>query len=52
LFGLIGKKDVAMTKGIYGIYHGRFIEMLLTHFDTEFNNISATAKADTVDVFK
>jgi hypothetical protein len=52
LFGLIGKKDVKMTKPIYGVYHGRFIEMLLTHFDTEFSTTSATAQADTVDSFK
>jgi hypothetical protein len=52
LFGLIGKKNVKMTKSIYGVYHGRFIEMLLTHFDTEFSNTSATAQADTVDHFK
>jgi len=22
-----------MKKAVYGVYHGRFIEMLLTHFD-------------------
>ena len=52
IFGLLGKKDVKMIKMVYGVYHGRFIEMLLTHFDTEFNTASATAQADTVDIFK
>jgi hypothetical protein len=52
LFGLIGKKDVAMSTTIYGVYHGRFIEMLLTHFDKDFDTASATSQADTVDVFK
>ena len=28
---------------MYGIYHGRFIEMLLNHFDKRFTEASATA---------
>ncbi len=52
-FGLLGKKDVTMTKTIYGVYHGRFIEMLLTHFDNDFSAASATAQKDAqVDNFK
>lgn len=45
-FGLLGQKDVEMTKMIYGIYHGRFSEMLLVHFDKDFSNVSATAIGD------
>lgn len=53
IFGLLGKKDVVMTKLIYGVYHGRFIEMLLTHFDNDFSAASATAQKDAqVDNFK
>lgn len=53
IFGLLGKKEVKMTKTIYGVYHGRFIEMLLTHFDNDFSSASATAQKDTqVDNFK
>lgn len=53
IFGLLGKRDVAMTKLIYGVYHGRFIEMLLTHFDNDFSSASATAQKDAqVDNFK
>jgi hypothetical protein len=44
---------VAMTKVIYGVYHGRFIEMLLTHFDDSFTSATATAqKESNVDIFK
>ena len=52
-FGLLGNKDVIMTKTVYGVYHGRFIEMMLTHFDNDFSEANATAhkKAD-VDRFK
>jgi len=34
-FGLLGERGVVMTKALYGIYHGRFAEMLLTHFDDD-----------------
>lgn len=42
-FGLVGRNGVDMSKEIYGIYHGRFIEMLLVHFDGAFSNVTATA---------
>ena len=40
-FGLVGQKGVAMKLFLYGIYHGRFIEMLLNHFDNKFSTISS-----------
>ena len=43
-FGLLGKQNIPMTKLIYGVYHGRFIEMLLSHFDNDFSSVSATAQ--------
>ncbi len=53
LFGLLGQTNVTMTKPLYGIYHGRFIEMLLSHFDDEFTSVTATAqKESNVDHFK
>lgn len=52
-FGIVGKKGVAMTKALYGVYHGRFIEMLETHFDDLFSLVTATAQKDAeVDLFK
>ena len=51
-FGLIGQKGVPMTRLVYGVYHGRFIEMLLVHFDAQFDNVSATALGNSVDMFK
>jgi hypothetical protein len=37
------------TKGLsmeaYAVYHGRFIEMLLAHFDEDFSEAFATAQA-------
>ncbi len=52
-FGLLGQINVEMTKVVYGVYHGRFIEMLLTHFDNDFSSATSTAQKDTnVDDFK
>ncbi len=44
-FGIIGRKDIKLSKLIYAVYHGRFIEMLLTHFDNDFSEANATASA-------
>lgn len=52
VFGLLKRKDKEMTKLIYGIYHGRFIEMLLVHFDTQFGNVLATALISSDDYCK
>ena len=38
-----------LSRAIYGIYHGRFIEMLLTHFDRSFSKAVATAMPTSSD---
>jgi hypothetical protein len=44
------------TKGVsneaYAVYHGRFIEMLLAHFDRQFSIASATAMPTDEDQVK
>lgn len=50
-FGILKQKNVELKKVIYGVYHGRFIEMLLTHFDDDFSTASATAKKTEPDNF-
>ena len=53
VFGLIGRKDEPMTKFMYGTYHGRFSEMLLTHFDLSIEELQLTPKGiDGIDSFK
>ena len=42
-----GKQLGSMT---YAVYHGRFIEMLLAHFDKRFVDASATALPDLGDI--
>ena len=51
-FGLIGREGVTMGKVVYAVYHGRFIEMLLAHFDESFSLVSSTALGTQVDTFK
>jgi hypothetical protein len=34
-------RDMPVTTEIYGVYHGRFIEMLLAHFRDQFSTASA-----------
>ncbi len=43
VFRIIGQRGNKMSRATYGVYHGRFIEMLLSHFDTKFRRASATA---------
>ncbi|MET3232044.1 UNVERIFIED_ORG: hypothetical protein ABIC54_004247 [Burkholderia sp. 1263] len=42
-FNLIRRKDETLTKAVYGVYHGRFSEMLLTHFDDRCDSVDASA---------
>ncbi len=50
LFRILGRKAGKMTKVTYGVYHGRLIEMLLTHFDKKFKRATATALPANGDV--
>ena len=42
-FGFLGNNNIITTKLIYAVYHGRFIEMLLNHFDEEITEVKSTA---------
>ncbi|MBN3797941.1 hypothetical protein [Burkholderia sp. Ac-20392] len=43
VFNIVPPKGKIVSRATYGIYHGRFIEMLLNHFDEQFESASATA---------
>lgn len=43
VLNILNPRGVQITKLVYGVYHGRFIEMLLTHFDDNFIDASASA---------
>ncbi|HEY6230816.1 MAG TPA: hypothetical protein VIW64_06115 [Pyrinomonadaceae bacterium] len=50
-FGILAPQDTKMSTYIYGVYHGRFIEMLLSHFDSDFTTANATAQKTEPDIF-
>ncbi len=44
-FGIVYPTTVtAKSKEVYAVYHGRYIEMLLAHFDEAFKDATASAK--------
>ncbi len=43
IFNIVGQESKPMARAVYGVYHGRFIEMLLNHFDRDFDRAYATA---------
>jgi hypothetical protein len=49
-FGILTRKGQTITPEVYAIYHGRFIEMLLAHFDACFESTTASAKATSPDI--
>jgi len=49
VFNILGPRSKAISRVVYGVYHGRLIEMFLTHFDRSFSRASATALAVTGD---
>jgi len=44
-------KDIPLSTEVYAIYHGRFIEALLAHFDQQFSYASASAIPQVGDMF-
>lgn len=44
VLGIIKNNKVPLTDVIYGVYHGRFIEMLTTHHTKLFSTAAATAQ--------
>jgi hypothetical protein len=40
---IIRPQDRNISKEVYAIYHGRFIEMITAHFDSSFSSASASA---------
>jgi hypothetical protein len=50
-FGIIKPKGEEPNRTIYGVYHGRFIEMLLIHFFLKFTTAIATSQKTDIDTF-
>lgn len=43
IFNIIKPQNANVSSAAYAIYHGRFTEMLLAHFDNQFSIVWATA---------
>lgn len=43
VFNIFGPASKQVSTTAYAIYHGRFVEMLLNHFDEDFSSAIATA---------
>jgi hypothetical protein len=43
IFNILGPKSKTLTRTEYAVFHGRLIEMLLTHFDERLTRATATA---------
>ncbi len=41
-YGIIQSMKFQMTNQLYGVYHGRFVATLLTHFSDQIKDISVT----------
>lgn len=51
-FFILTPRGQTLSRSLYGLYHGRLIEMLLNHFDAEFQSVAATAYAVPGDIIR
>ena len=52
VFYVICRRDANMSIAEYAVYHGRFVEMLLAHFDKDCNAIEVSPLATSYDSVK
>ena len=52
VFAIWGRKSENLSVIDYAIYHGRFVEMLLAHFDKQCINIEVSSLASSFDNVK
>jgi len=50
LLNIIRPTGTSISTEVYAVYHGRFIEMLLAHFDNLFDSVQASAMVATGDL--
>ncbi len=43
IFSIIGPVNTSISSLVYGIYHGRFTESMLVHFDDSFDSAISSA---------
>lgn len=50
MFTMLPPKESEITVSVYAIYHGRFVEMILRHFDQLFSEVECSALGRFEDV--
>lgn len=51
-FGIVSSTRYPMTTTLYAVYHARFAEFLLSHFDREIQSLSITPNlSEGVDIY-
>jgi len=50
VLNILKPRDAKLTWEVYGVYHGRFIEMLQIHLHDDFTSATASANATGSDV--
>jgi hypothetical protein len=50
ILNILPPRGQKLSKEVYAVYHGRFIEMVLAHFDSACANVTATAMPTVADV--
>ena len=50
VLNIVKPKEKSISTVVYAVYHGRFIEMLLAHFDQHMSGAAATAMPTAADV--
>ena len=51
-FSIICPKGGVVSTEVYAIYHGRFTEMMLAHFDSDFTTAQSTAMPKAGDIVR
>lgn len=46
VFGLVSSRQFILTRELYAVYHGRFAEMLLAHFDADIIELDISPQLD------
>jgi hypothetical protein len=49
-FNIVAPKEGKVTRELFGVYHGRFTEMVLVHFENDFTTVWTPTKAESGDV--
>lgn len=50
VFGIVDRKDVNLSIDEYAVFHGRFVEMLLEHFDKKCTDIRVSPLGTEYDI--